>query len=186
MQHWMLLQLKQLMLFKKENTMTTITLKGNPIQTIGSLPAVGTEAPDFTLTKTDLSELSLKDCLGKKIVLSIFPSVDTPTCATAMRHFNEEATKLNNTLVLCISADLPFAQNRFCAADGLKAVIPLSVFRHPDFGKKYGVTITDGPVAGLLSRAVIVLDEQGKVIYTQQVAELSAEPDYAPVLAALR
>lgn len=165
--------------------MSTITLQGQPLHTIGTLPEVGSKAPDFTLTKTDLSEISLKDCLGKKTVLSIFPSVDTPTCANAMRHFNETANNLHNTIVLCISADLPFAQKRFCGTEKLARVIPASVFRHPDFGNKFGVTISDGPLTGLLSRAVIVLDEHGKVVYTQQVAELAAEPDYRPILAAL-
>ena len=165
--------------------MTTITLKGNPIHTIGTLPAVGSTAPDFTLTKTDLSDITLKTYAGKKVVLNIFPSLDTPTCATSVRHFNEAASKLNNTAILCISADLPFAQNRFCGAEGLTNVIPVSTFRHSEFGKNYGVTITDGPIAGLLSRAVVVLDETGKVLYTQQVPEIADEPNYADALKAL-
>jgi thiol peroxidase len=165
--------------------MTTITLKGNPIHTSGSLPEKGVAAPDFTVTKTDLSETTLKDYLGKKIVLNIFPSLDTPTCANSVRHFNEEANKLNNTVVLCVSADLPFAQKRFCAAENLANVIPVSTFRHTELGKNYGVTITDGPLAGLLSRAVVVIDEKGQVIYTQQVPEIATEPDYADVLKVL-
>jgi thiol peroxidase len=165
--------------------MTTITLKGNTIHTIGNLPEVGTQAPNFSLTKTNLSEMSLADCSGKKTILNIFPSIDTPTCATSVRHFNEAANKLNNTLILCVSADLPFAQTRFCGAEGLDRVTPVSVFRHPDFGQHYGVTITDGPLTGLLSRAIVILDETGKVIYTQQVAEIADEPDYDDALAAL-
>ncbi len=166
--------------------MATITLKGKPLQTLGSLPKIGSQAPDFSLTKTDLSEIKLKDCFGKKLVLSIFPSVDTPTCALAMRHFNEAVEKLENVLVLCVSADLPFALSRFCGAEKLTKVIPTSVFRHHEFGAKYGVTIKEGALAGLLSRAVVVTDEKGKVIYTQQVAELADEPDYQAVLEHLR
>ena len=165
--------------------MASITVQGKPLQTVGTLPGVGTSAADFTVTKTDLSEITLKDYAGKKVVLSIFPSVDTGTCATAMRQFNEKANQLKNTVILCISADLPFAQKRFCGAEGLTNVIPASTFRHPDFGKKYGVTISEGPLAGLLSRAVVVLDEKGKVIYTEQVSELSAEPNYDAALNAL-
>jgi thiol peroxidase len=165
--------------------MTTITLMGNPVQTMGTLPEVGNNAPDFTLTKTDLSDITLKECLGKKIILNIFPSVDTPTCAASVRHFNETANKLNNVLILCVSADLPFAQKRFCGAENLTRVLPVSSFRHPEFGKHYGVTIVNGPIAGLLSRAIVVLDEKGKVIYTQQVPEISEEPDYQAVLAVL-
>lgn len=166
--------------------MASITVQGKPLQTVGTLPAVGIEAPNFTITKTDLSETTLKDYVGKKVILSIFPSVDTGTCATAMRQFNEKATQLKNTVVLCISADLPFAQKRFCGAEGLTNVIAASVFRHPDFGKKYGVTISEGPLAGLLSRAVVILDEKGKVTYTEQVSELSAEPNYEAALNALK
>ncbi len=167
----------------KRRHMSTITLQGNPIQTIGTLPAVGANAPAFTVTKTDLSDVSLQDFAGKKIVLNIFPSVDTGTCATSVRKFNTEASKLENTVVLCVSADLPFAQKRFCGAENLETVIPASVFRHSEFGKNYGVTITSGPIAGLLSRAVVIIDEQGKVIYTQQVPEITIEPDYQAALA---
>lgn len=166
--------------------MTTITLKGKPIQTTGSLPKMGSQAPDFTLTKTDLSEITLKDCLGKKLIISIFPSVDTPTCASSMLHFNTKADKLDDVLTLCVSADLPFALKRFCGVENLTKVIPTSVFRYPEFGKNYGVSIKEGVLRGLLSRAIVVLDEQGKVIYTQQVPELSNEPDYEPVLAAVQ
>jgi thiol peroxidase len=166
--------------------MSVVTLKGKPIQTVGALPKLGSMAPDFTLTKTDLSELTLKQCLGKKTVLSIFPSLDTPTCANSVRHFNVEANKLPNVSVLCVSADLPFAQKRFCAAENLDKVIPVSTFRHPEFGVKYGVVVKEGPMTGLMSRAVVVLDEKGKVIYTQQVEELANEPNYEEVLSVLK
>lgn len=162
--------------------MTTITLKGTPINTIGKLPAIGTQAPDFTMTREDLSEIRLHDCLGKKTILNIFPSLDTPTCATAVKRFNDIANQQPNLIVLCVSADLPFAQKRFCAVEHLKNVVPVSIFRNTDFGKLYGVQIIDGPLAGLLSRAVVVLDEKGKVIYTEQVKELADEPDYTAVL----
>lgn len=161
--------------------MPIITLNGSPLHTVGALPSVGTEAPDFIFTKTDLGELHLKDHTGQKIVLNIFPSLDTPTCASAMRRFNEIAEKNPNHLFLCVSMDLPFAQKRFCAAEHLNNVIPVSVFRHPSFGADYGVTISDGALAGLLSRAVVIIDETGKVIHTQQVKELSSEPDYSAI-----
>lgn len=166
--------------------MAHITLRGNPIDTIGSLPALGAPAPAFTLVKTDLTEVSLRDLAGKRVVLNIFPSLDTPTCAMSVRTFNQQATGLRNTVVLCISADLPFAMSRFCGAEGLQDVIPASVFRAPEFGRDYGVLITTGPLAGLLSRAVAIVDEAGKVIYTQQVPEIADEPDYAAALAVLR
>lgn len=162
--------------------MATIELKGEPVQTIGTLPQVGTQAPDFSLTRTDLGEIKLKNYLGKKIILNIFPSLDTATCASAMKHFNEIATKHPDLLILCISADLPFAQKRFCSTECLSNVIPVSVFRHPHFGNDYGVTIKDGPLEGLLSRAVVMLDEKGKVIYTEQVKEITAEPNYDNII----
>ena len=165
--------------------MAQITLKGNPVNTIGNLPEVGTKAPEFTLVKDDLSVKSLSDYKGKKVVLNIFPSLDTPTCAASVRRFNAEASKLENTVVLCISKDLPFAQARFCGAEGLEDVHNLSDFRTGQFGKDYGVEIIDGPLAGLESRAVVVLDEEGNVTYTQQVAEIVDEPDYEAALAAL-
>jgi thiol peroxidase len=165
--------------------MTAITFLGKPIKTVGRLPKLSELAPAFTLTKTDLSEISLMDLKGKKAVLSIFPSLDTPTCAIAMRKFNEAAQKLPEVTVLCISADLPFAHQRFCAAENLSSVVTVSTFRHPEFGKRYGVTIAEGPLAGLLSRAVLVLDKKGKIIHAQQVAELSHEPNYETVLAVL-
>jgi thiol peroxidase len=161
--------------------MSIVTLKGAPLHTTGTLPPVGSKAPDFTVTKTDLSEIKLKNYLGQKIVLNIFPSLDTSTCASAMMKFNEIAGQFQNVLFLCISADLPFAQKRFCTAAHLENVQPVSVFRHTKFGEDYGVTITDGPLAGLLSRAVVVLDESGNIQYTQQVTEISDEPDYSAV-----
>jgi thiol peroxidase len=166
--------------------MTTITLKGNAIQTVGELPEKGVRAPDFTLVKSDLSEVSLKDYAGRRVVLNIFPSVDTATCAMSVRKFNEQAAKLDNTTVLCISADLPFALGRFCGAEGIENAIPVSVFRNPGFGQDYGVTLSTGPLRGLLSRAVVVIDAKGNVAYTEQVPEITSEPDYDAALAALK
>lgn len=166
--------------------MATITLQGNPIQTIGTLPAVGTKAPDFLLTAADLSDVNLSTYAGKRVVLNIFPSVDTGVCAASVRKFNAEVSKLSNTVVLCISADLPFALSRFCGAEGLSNVVTLSQLRNRDFGTAYGVSIIDGPLAGLLSRSVVVLDEASKVIYTEQVPEIVQEPDYAPVVNLLK
>ncbi|ADW18871.1 thiol peroxidase (atypical 2-Cys peroxiredoxin) [Desulfobulbus propionicus DSM 2032] len=166
--------------------MAKITLKGNAIETIGELPAKGSAAPNFTLVKTDLSEVSLADYKGKKIVLNIFPSIDTPVCAASVRRFNKMAGETDNTVVLCISADLPFAHTRFCETDGLKNVESLSVFRSPAFGKDYGVTITTGPIAGLLSRAIVIVGADGKVVHTEQVPEIAQEPDYDAALAALK
>jgi thiol peroxidase len=165
--------------------MANITLGGNPIHTSGELPATGTKAPEFTLVKGDLSTLSLSDLKGSKVILNIFPSIDTPTCATSTRKFNEKASGLENTKVLCISRDLPFAQNRFCGAEGLKDVITVSDFKDGSFGANYGLTVTDGPLAGLHSRAVVVLDEEGNVKYTEQVADIKDEPNYDNALAAL-
>ncbi len=164
--------------------MAKITLKGGEINTCGTLPAVGTKAADFKLVANDLSEKTLADYKGQKVVLNVFPSLDTPTCAASVRHFNVAASKLENTVVLCISKDLPFAQARFCGAEGLDKVITLSDFRS-NFGETYGLQIVDGPLAGLESRAVIVLDEEGNVTYTQQVPEIVDEPNYDEVLAAL-
>ena len=165
--------------------MTTITLHGKPLETVGTLPAPGSLAPAFTLTKTDLSDCTLADFAGKTVVLNIFPSIDTPVCAASVRRFNQEAGLRNNTVVLCISADLPFAHHRFCEVEGLKNVIPLSNFRSPSFGNDYGVLIASGPIAGLLSRVVILINPVGKVLYTEQVPEISQEPDYAKALAVL-
>lgn len=165
--------------------MASITLQGSPITTIGELPAVSTQAPPFTLTGTDLADRSLKDFAGRTVVLNIFPSLDTSVCAASVRRFNAEAGGLDDTVVLCISADLPFAHKRFCETEGLERVIPLSVFRSPDFGKNYGVTITSGPIAGLLSRAIVIIDPAGEVIYTEQVPEITREPDYEAALKVL-
>ena len=166
--------------------MAEITLRGNVIHTCGTLPAVGSQAPDFVLTRTDLADVSLKDFSGKKIVLNIFPSIDTPVCAAAVRKFNAEAGTLGNVVVLCVSIDLPFALQRFCGAEGLDKVIPASELRRRKFGEDYGVRIVDGPLAGLFSRAVVIIDGQGKVIYTEQVPEIGQEPDYAAALKALK
>ena len=165
--------------------MARITLQGNSITTIGELPAVNTQAPPFILTGTDLSDRGLKDYAGQTVILNIFPSLDTSVCAASVRRFNAEASGLDNTVVLCISADLPFAHKRFCEAEGLDRVIPLSVFRSPDFGKNYGVTITSGPIAGLLARAIVIIDPAGKVAYTEQVPEITQEPDYGAALRVL-
>ena len=166
--------------------MSTITFKGGPVHTSGILPEVGTQLPDFTVTKNDLSELSLKDLLGKKLIINIFPSLDTAVCAKSVRRFNEEGDHIHNLTILCVSADLPFAQSRFCATENLHNVITASIFRNPSFGEKLGVTINDGPLKGLLSRAIVVADERGKVIYTEQVHELTDEPNYEHVLAIIR
>lgn len=165
--------------------MANITLKGNAISTVGELPATGQKAPDFKLTKTDLSDCTLADFAGKNVILNIFPSVDTDVCATSVRKFNEAASTRENSVVLCVSADLPFAHARFCAADGLNDVVPCSVFRNANFGKDYGVTINDGPIAGLLSRAIVVIGPDGTVKYTEQVPEITQEPDYDAALAQL-
>lgn len=165
--------------------MAQITLKGTPVKTSGELPVVGHQSPDFTLTKMDLSELSLSELKGKHVVLNIFPSLDTSTCATSVRTFNQRASEVPNSVILCISADLPFAQKRFCGAEGLEQVVPVSDFRNKTFGGDYGVTILDGALRGLLARAVVVLDEGGRVIYTEQVSEIAREPDYNAALKAL-
>ncbi|NER13948.1 thiol peroxidase [Leptobacterium flavescens] len=166
--------------------MATVTLKGDPINTIGNLPQTGNKAPDFQLVKNDLTHATLKDFEGSKVVLNIFPSIDTSTCATSVRTFNREASELENTRVLCISRDLPFAQSRFCGAEGLENVINLSDFKNGAFGKDYGLEFTDGPLDGLHSRAVIVLDENGIVKYTEQVNEIVDEPNYKAALEALQ
>lgn len=163
--------------------MATVTLKGNPFTTAGELPAVGSQAPGFSLTKQDLSDLNLSDLSGR-VVLNIFPSIDTPTCATSVRQFNSKAAALDNTTVICVSKDLPFAMARFCGAEGIENVETASAFRS-SFAEDYGLTITDGPLAELCSRAVVVIGEDGKVLYTEQVAEIADEPDYDKALAAL-
>lgn len=166
--------------------MTQIAFKGNSIHTAGSLPAVGADAPDFSLVKTDLASVSLSDFKGKKLILNIFPSIDTSVCAASVRRFNVEATKMETAVVLCVSRDLPFAQNRFCAAEGLSSVVMGSEFRDSNFSDAYGVRIVDGPLAGLLARAIVVVNKQGKVCYTEQVPEITQEPDYEKALAALK
>ena len=165
--------------------MASITLGGNPINTTGELPKVGTKAKDFKLSKTDLSIVSLADFEGNNLVLNIFPSVDTGTCAASVRKFNESASGLSNTKVLCISRDLPFAQARFCGAEGLENVISLSDFNDGSFGKNYGLEIADSVFAGLHSRVVIVIDENGLIKYTEQVPEIANEPNYKAALVAL-
>ena len=165
--------------------MAQILLQNHPINTIGELPAPGTAAPDFILTGKGLSDHNLRDFQGRKIILNIFPSIDTGVCAASVRRFNQDATKLENTAVLCISRDLPFAMARFCGAEGIENVETLSEMRNRDFGNSYGLEIIDGPMAGLLARAVIVVDEMGKVIYTELVDDIVHEPNYEAALKAL-
>jgi thioredoxin-dependent peroxiredoxin len=164
--------------------MAETALRGNTIHTAGDLPAIGTAAPSFTLTKGDLSDLTVDDLAGQKVVLNIFPSLDTAVCAASVRQFNKLAADRDGATVVCVSADLPFAMSRFCAAEGIENVTVGSVFRS-DFGTAYGVQMIDGPLSGLLARAVVVLDERGTVTYTQLVPEISTEPDYDAALAAL-
>ena len=164
--------------------MADITLKGNPIHTSGSLPAVGSKAADFRLTRGDMSDVSLADFAGKKKVLNIVPSLDTPVCATSLRTFNERAASLDGVVVLTVSRDLPFAQNRFCETAGIQGAVALSEFRNRDFGPAYGIDIVDGPIAGVLGRAVVVLDAADTVVYTELVPEIAQEPDYAAALKA--
>ena len=166
--------------------MSQVTQNGNPIHTAGDLPEIGATARDFTVVKTDLSSISLGELKGRKVVLNIFPSLDTSVCAASVRRFNAEAAKLSNTVILCISRDLPFAQKRFCAAEGIDNVIVGSEFRDTSFSDAYGVKILDGPLAGLFSRAIVIIGEDGKVIYTQQVPEIGQEPDYDKVLGAVK
>ena len=166
--------------------MTTITLDGTPISTIGDIPKNGSKAPDFQLTATDLSKKSLSDFHGFTLLLNIFPSVDTGTCATSVRSFNKSAADMENTKVLCISRDLPFAQNRFCGAEGIENIIMLSDFADGNFGKTYGLEISDSAFANLHSRAVIVINPEGNISYTEQVSEIANEPDYEAALAAIK
>ena len=166
--------------------MAKITFKGNPINTVGTLPAVGSKAPDFKLTKTDLSDVSLKDFAGKKVILNIFPSIDTGVCATSMKKFNEQAAQLPNAVVVGVSRDLPFAHKRFCGAESIDKVQTGSALRDDSFARGYGVTMTEGPLAGLFSRAVVVIDGQGKVVYAEQVPEITQEPDYAKAVEAAK
>lgn len=164
--------------------MATVTLKGNPVETVGELPAVGNQAPAFSLVQGNLSEITSNSLEGKRVILNIFPSIDTPTCANSVRAFNQKAAALDNTVVVCVAADLPFAMARFCGAEGIENVVSGSTFRS-SFGEDYGVTFKTGPLAGLLSRAVVVIDESGKVLHTEQVAEIADEPNYESALAVL-
>jgi thiol peroxidase len=166
--------------------MAQVTHKGNPIHTNGELPAVGAKAPDFKLTPGDLKDVTLADYKGKKKILNVVPSLDTPTCATSTRRFNAAASKLPNAVVLVVSADLPFASKRFCTTEGLENVVPLSLMRDKNFAKDYGLLIQDGLLAGICARAVVVIDEDDKVTYTQLVPEIGQEPDYDKALAAAR
>ena len=162
--------------------MSTVTLGGNPVNTNAALPAIGSAAPQFQLVATDLSEVSLHDYLGQRVILNIFPSIDTPTCATSVRTFNTLANTLANTKVLCISKDLPFAQKRFCGSEGLENVVNLSDFRDGSFGTDYGVTLIDSVLKGLHARAIVVIDETGKVAYSELVSEIANEPNYEAAL----
>ena len=165
--------------------MAQITFKGNPVHTAGELPKAGDAAPDFRLTGTDLADISLASYSGKNLIISVFPSLDTPVCAASVRRFNVEAGKLKNTVVICVSRDLPFAHKRFCVAEGLSNVVSASEYRNASFSDGYGLRIIDGPLAGLLSRAIIVIDATGKILYTEQVPEITQEPDYDRALAIL-
>ncbi len=165
--------------------MATVTLQGTEMHTSGELPEVGSGAPDFRLTDGDLQDVSLKDYAGKKVLLNIVPSLDTPTCAESARRFNERLAGRDDAVCLVVSADLPFAQGRFCSTEGLENVVPLSMMKSKKFAKDYGVLITDGPLEGLAARAIVVVDENGKVTYTQLVEEIADEPDYDAALKAL-
>lgn len=164
--------------------MAKLTFRGTPVSTVGELPETGSPAPAFDLVGTGLSAVRSADLAGKRVVLNIFPSIDTGTCATSVRRFNELAAGLENTVVVCVSKDLPFAQARFCGAEGIESVVTASAFRS-SFGEDYGVTLLEGPIAGLLARSVVVLDGEGRVVYTQLVAETADEPDYDAAIAAL-
>ncbi len=165
--------------------MATISSRGELVETSGELPAMGQAAPPFALRRADLSPVSLTDYAGARLVLNIFPSIDTPTCAKSVRQFNERAAALPNTKVLCVSADLPFALGRFCGAEGIDNVETASVYRSPEFGQDYGVYMAEGRLGGLLARAVVVIDENGKVIHRELVPEIAQEPDYDAVMAVL-
>lgn len=162
--------------------MNTVTLKGTPVKIIGELPEIGSYAPDFILTKTDLSDVTLEDFIGEFLVLNIFPSLDTSVCAASVRRFNLEAATLHDVKILCVSLDLPFAHMKFCESAGIKNVTTVSELRNRDFGDKYGIRMINGPLAGLLARTVIVIDKVGKIIYSQLVPEITQEPDYEEVL----
>ncbi len=166
--------------------MAKVTLKGNAINTNGELPQVGSQIPAYTLTKNDLSDIKNDNFKGKRVIYNIFPSLDTPTCAASVRRFNEEASKLPNTEVVCVSKDLPFAHTRFCSTEGIQNVTSASGFRDNDFSDKFGVTMVDGPLKGLMARSVVVADENGKVIHTQLVDEIADEPNYENAIASLK
>ena len=166
--------------------METIYFKGTPCHTYGNIPAVGTQAPEFTLTSNSLEDIKLTDYKGKRVVLNVFPSLDTAVCAMSVRRFNQEAAKLDNTVVICVSMDLPFAQSRFCTAEGIDKLVVASAFRPKDFVKNYGLEMVDGPLAGLLARAVLVLDEKHEVIFSDLVEEITNEPDYKGALSVLK
>lgn len=166
--------------------MAEITLGGTPTKTVGNLPEIGSEAPMFVLTKPDMKSISLDDMKGKKVVLNIFPSVDTGVCAASVRKFNEEAAALENTTILCVSMDLPFAQARFCGAEGIENVVMGSDFKAGQFGQDYGVRVDNGAFEGLHSRAIVVLDENGKVVHTEQVPEIGQEPNYKAAISAVK
>ncbi len=170
---------------KKEGLMANIKIGGKPAKTSGNLPRVGEKAPDFLLTRTDLTDISLKDMAGKRVVLNIFPSVDRSVCSASVRRFNKEIKNYADALVLCVSLDLPFAHKRFCETENLNDIIPVSEFRNREFGRDYGLRMVDGPLAGLLARAVVVIDYQGTVVFSMLVPELQTEPDYGRVLAVL-
>lgn len=166
--------------------MAQITLKGNPINTNGELPAVGAKALDFCLTTSDLNDVSLKDFAGKKKILNIVPSLDTPVCQTSVRQFNEKAAAAGNTAIITVSRDLPFAQKRFCETEGIENVIAAAEMRNRDFGSAYGVEIIDGPLAGVLARAIVVIDAEDNVVYSELVPEIAQEPDYEAAIAAVK
>ena len=171
---------------ENDNMATTVTLQGNPFKLTGAQPAVGTQAPDFKAAKADLSDVKLSDYKGKRVILNIFPSIDTGVCAQSVRQFNKLASELDNSVVLCLSKDLPFASSRFCAAEGLNNVETLSLFRDDDMVKAYGLEIAEGPMRGLMARAVYVLDEAGKILYFELVPEITQEPNYDAALATLK
>lgn len=166
--------------------MAKTALKGNPINTFGELPKIGGQLPEFKLTKTDLSDITNNDIKGKKVILNIFPSIDTAVCAASVRRFNEEINNIDNAICICVSRDLPFAHSRFCGAEGLDKVVSASLMKDCKFGETFGVKLIDGPLEGLMARSVVVADEEGKIIYTQLVDDITSEPDYEKALAVVK
>lgn len=166
--------------------METVYFKGTPVHTYGEVPEVGSKAPDFTLVTKDLAEINLADFAGKRLVLNVFPSLDTPVCAASVRRFNKDAADIDNVAVVCVSMDLPFAMSRFCVAEGIENVVAASAFRSPEFAHNYGLQLTDGPLAGLLARCVLIIDENSKVIYRDLVDEITHEPDYEAAVKVLK